>query len=137
MKPNNYYKIKQLAIKIIIFLGIILTWCNITISQRFLHELSLKEWIEHILFGIIFAIVFMLIARRDKKDKAKKQESQKTWVKIVGFIGFIFCCNLTIGQHFWHRLSTSEWIPGIVYGIIVATSLFIIRKYRKDKYRFR
>ncbi|MDR2692035.1 MAG: hypothetical protein LBB73_07050, partial [Dysgonamonadaceae bacterium] len=107
-------------------------------TQRFLHELSLENWIKHILFGIIFAIVFTLISRKDKKDKAKEQENQKTWIKIVGFIGLItFWCNLTIGQQFLHRLSTPERITSIVYGIIVATSFFIIRKYRKDKYRFR
>jgi uncharacterized membrane protein YagU involved in acid resistance len=59
-----------------VFLGLVLFWCSLSISGQFLHELSLKDWISHIIFAILFAVGYMLIVARHKKAKAKKENTE-------------------------------------------------------------
>jgi uncharacterized membrane protein YagU involved in acid resistance len=123
---------KNLGSKILVFISLIIIWCSATISQRFLHELSIEEWIKHILFGIIFAVAFTLIV---EKNKVRKLKSQGIWIKIGGFIELIviWCC-VTISGQFLHKLSTSDKITNILFGIIFATTfIFIVKKITRKK----
>jgi hypothetical protein len=43
------------------FLGLVILGCYISICTKYMHELSCKDWTEHIVVAIVFAIGFLLI----------------------------------------------------------------------------
>jgi len=58
--------------KIFRFLALVFFWCSISISIQFYRELSAKDWIENIIFAVIFAIAYMLITYYHDKEKKDK-----------------------------------------------------------------
>jgi uncharacterized membrane protein YagU involved in acid resistance len=56
-----------------VFFGLIIIGCNLSITLQFLHKLSGKDWMYHIIFAIIFALCYMLILYFYKDKKAKKK----------------------------------------------------------------
>jgi hypothetical protein len=61
------------------FFVVSILWCSFSINRQFWHELSREDWISHILYSILFALVYMFLEWRykDKKGKNKEQEKEK------------------------------------------------------------
>jgi hypothetical protein len=64
--------------KLFYYLGLVIVCCAISISGQFIHELSIKDWILHIIFGILLASGFLFFDKKNKKNQLNRKDKSSS-----------------------------------------------------------